>query len=46
MLHYMVMGELSFKSDPLIIGCGLMTANGYDAGFKYPVDVEEGESSP
>ena len=41
--------------DPLIIGwalyafavnCDSMTANGSDARFKYPVDVEEGESIP
>jgi hypothetical protein len=51
----MAMGDLSFKSDPLIIGwalyafavnCDSMTANGSDARFKYPVDVEEGESIP
>jgi hypothetical protein len=49
----MAMGDLSFKSDPLIIGwalyafavnCDSMTANGSDARFKYPIDVEEGES--
>ena len=52
---YNEMGDLSFKSDPLIIGwavygfavnCDSMTANGSDAGFKYPVGVEEGVSIP
>ncbi len=50
MHYYMAMGDLSFKADPLIIGwvvygfaddCDSMMANGSDAGFKYPVGVEE-----
>ena len=48
-------GRLKFQTGPLIIGwavygfaddCDSMTANGSDAGFKYPVGVEEGESIP